>query len=313
VDYNQLQKFSAIVVADANELSTGLVQELQKALKNGASIVVFAGTNANAASLNTLANSVGMRYSNLTPTALACTQVNLADPIFKDIFTSIPQNLDLPKTNLYYPLQSTTQSTKTNLLTLSSGEPLVAKCTYKSGVLYLCATALNDAFGNLHKHPIFVPMLYRALLLSVPQAPLAYTLGNESYLLLNNTTVKQGALKLTASNAEFAPQTTNIDGKTNVILGKNVQNSGFYALKNSNDTLANIAFNYSRKESDLTYTPDLSSQATTKGYTTIQATQAEKAGAYTRTAAATGWWRWAILATLLWLLCETILDKWQRK
>ena len=311
IDYSQLQAFSAIIISGADELSSGLVQELQKALANGTSILFFAGRNANAQSLNALAGLVGASYQNLKSENLTCTQINLADEVFKGIFASIPQNLDLPKVKLYYPINTNAQTTKTNLLTLSNGAPLLAKASYKSGTLYLYAVALNDAFGNLHKHPFFVPLLYRQLLLSQQSTPLAYVLGKNAELIPNNKPTKQVTPKLIAPEIEIIPKVGIYEGKTKVFLGENIQKPDFYLLKNGNDTMANLAFNYDRDESELRFISDIGAEAKPKGYEALLAQNAEQAAAQTRTADSSSLWRWVVLAAIFWLVIETILDRFK--
>ena len=64
---------------------------------------------------------------------------------------------------------------------------------------------------------------------------------------------KDNVLKIANTSTEFIPLQQHSYNNTTLKTSDNPLESGFYQIKNNQEVLETIAFNYNRKESDLEY------------------------------------------------------------
>lgn len=181
-------------------------------------------------------------------------QIDLQHPIFKTVFENIPKNLDLPAVSRYFSFVESNGANKENILSLPGKKLFFSKYGIGNGSVFLSATGLNTTDGNLARHPVFVPLMYRLALSAGAESSLYYNLGSENVLSGKKLTLgKNQTLKLTANNFETIPEIRQADGKTLIYIADQVKNAGFYSLTLADSTLAVYAFNSSRTESDMHY------------------------------------------------------------
>jgi len=178
--------------------------------------------------------------------------INLQNPVFNSIFENFPQNPDLPTVKKYYQLNAAANGE--SLMGLPGRLPFWNEYVCGKGKVYVSAVALNEDFSNLPRHALFVPIMFRIALLSGHDQPLAYTLGTEESIDVPpvQTNEKQ-LLKLVKGGLSIIPETKQIEGSTLLYMADQLQQSGIYDLKKQDSTVAVLAFNDNRSESDLTY------------------------------------------------------------
>jgi len=255
INYSHFANYRLIVLNGLKSPSSGLAQQLKIYLNAGGTVVIFPDMDSEIPVYNSFLSSLSLpTIQNLYTTESKVDQIDLQHPIFKTVFEDIPKNLDLPTTNKYFSFAENNSSNKEHILSLPGRKLFFARYGIGNGSVYLSATGLNSADGNLGRHPVFVPLVYRLALNSGMESNLYYNLSNDHALVINKIALgKNQTLKLTANNFETIPEIRQADGKTLVYTADQIKTAGFYNLSLADSLLAVFAFNNGRTESDLHY------------------------------------------------------------
>jgi len=255
VDYNSLASCNLIIMNEISEVSSGLTEELQKFVGNGGHLFVIPPAKMNLENYKKFLSSMGANYYtalNKVPQKIA--DINLNNPVYADVFESVPQNIDLPKVTSYYSVSRISQSAQDFLMKLQNGEPFLSIQECGNGKVFLLSVPLNTEFSNFPKHALFVPTLYKIAMMSRMQPRLYYVIGRDNIVEVPVAVKgeKDMVLKLrnTAGNDEIVPQLQNYYGRISLLLNDQVKDNGNYLLTNS-DPITGIAFNYDKAESDM--------------------------------------------------------------
>ena len=95
-------------------------------------------------------------------------------------------------------------------------------------------------------------MVYKMAISTTKQKQLAYNISNNVVIETENKS-RSGdyVYKVTDGKLEFIPGQIPSGNKINLDLNDQIRSSGFYKLMLDEETAANLAFNYDRKESDM--------------------------------------------------------------
>jgi hypothetical protein len=254
VDYASLNTYPLVVLSDINAISTGLSQQLKTYVAKGGTLLVFPSATADLTSYRSFLEPMNVAYPEKLITGNAKVDgLNLQNAVFKNIFDSFPQNPDLPVVKQYYTLSSSSGHPE-NLMTLPGRQAFWTGFSSGKGKVYVSAVALNEDFSNLPRHALFVPIMFRIALLSGHDQPLFYTLGKDETIEIPpvQTNDKQ-VLKLVKGPQSIIPDTRQQEGSTQLFVADQLHDTGLYDLKKQDSTIAVIAFNDNRSESDLSY------------------------------------------------------------
>ena len=229
-------------------------QQLKSYLNNGGSVVIFPDLDAAVNSYNTFLTALGLPViKQLNTTATQVEKIDLENPIFKTVFEEIPKNLDLPSVNRFFTFGSS-QSSKEDIMQFSAGRSFLSKYDLGNGNIYLSASGLTEKDGNLARHPVFVPLMYRMALSSGMEESVYYHLGADHALSGKNISLgKNQTLKLKSASFEMIPELRQAGGKTTIYLADQIKAAGFYNLMLADSVLAVYSFNQRRSESDMHY------------------------------------------------------------
>ena len=255
INYNGFSNYRLIVLNGLKNPSSGLAQQLKSYLNNGGAVAIFPDLDADISTYNTFLNGLSLpTIQGLNTTATKVDQIDFQNPIFKTVFEDVPKNLDLPVVNRYFSFVERNASSQENILSLPGRKVFFGKFAVGNGAVYLSATGLNSADGNLATHPVFVPLMYRIALNANQETPLYYTLGNDNVVSSKRISlIKNQTLKLSAKNFDAIPEIRQSDGKTLIYLADQIKSAGFYNLNLADSLLAVYAFNSGRTESDMHY------------------------------------------------------------
>ncbi|MBB2144277.1 hypothetical protein GM921_02155 [Pedobacter sp. LMG 31464] len=256
INYSALQNYSLVVLNGLSNPSSGLAQELKSYVSNGGSVIVFPDLDADKQVYSTFLTALNLpALLNLNTTPTKVSSIELKHPLFKDVFETLPQNLDLPQVNRYFSFAESNTSNKENLLQLPAGKLFFARYSVGNGQIYLSATDLENEDSNFAKHSVFVPLMYKIAFASAKEQPIYYTAMKDN--VLESQKIDLGAnqsLKLVADKFEIIPELRQTNGKTLLYVADQVKKAGFYDVKKGDSTLAIVAFNDNRTESDMHYT-----------------------------------------------------------
>lgn len=255
VNYSNFANYGLIVLNGLKNPSTGLAQQLKTYLNAGGTVVLFPDLDADIQIYNSFLSGLSLpAIQGLNTTPSKVDQIDLQNPIFKTVFEEIPKNLDLPTVSRYYSFVEKNTSNKEDIMLLPGRKPFFSKYGVGNGQVYLSASGLDTNDGNLARHPVFVPLIYRLALSGGNETPLYYNLGNDNALAGKKITLgKNQSLKITADGFEAIPEIRQADGKTLIYIADQIKNAGFYNLKLADSLLAVYSFNNGRAESDMHY------------------------------------------------------------
>lgn len=255
VNYSGFANYGLIVLNGLKSPSSGLAQQLKTYLNAGGTIVLFPNLDVDVNTYNTFLSALSLPVIQALNTGeTKIDKIDLQHPVFKTVFEEIPRNLDLPTVNRYFSFAETASANKENILMLPGGKTFFAKYGIGNGSAYLSAGGLNAADGNLARHPVFVPLMYRLALSGGNEVPLYYNLGNDNALASKKITMgKNQSLSITANNFEATPEVRQTNGKTWIYVADQVKRAGFYDLKLADSVLSVYSFNNGRSESDMHY------------------------------------------------------------
>ncbi|QXU42673.1 BatA domain-containing protein [Pedobacter sp. D749] len=255
ISYSNFANYGLIVLNGLKNPSTGLAQQLKNYLNAGGTVVLFPNLDADIQGYNSFLSALSLpTIQSLNTTATKVDHIDLQNPIFKTVFEEIPKNLDLPSVSRYYSFIEKNTSNKEDIMLLPGRKPFFSKYIVGNGQVYLSASGLNTSDGNLSKHPVFVPLIYRLALSGGNELPLYYNIGNDNTLASKKISLgKNQNLKITAEHFEAIPEIRQANGKTLIYIADQIKNAGFYNLKLTDSLLAVYSFNNGRTESDMHY------------------------------------------------------------
>ncbi len=314
VDYAGLNAYPLIILSDVKSVFTGLAQQLKAYVLKGGTLVVFPAADADINSYRAMLQPMGAVYpEKLLTQATKVSSINLQNQVFKNVFDSFPQNPDLPVIKKHYQL-SAPQGSNENLMALAGGQPFWAENSSGRGKAYVSAVALNEDFSNLPRHALFLPTIFRIALLSGHDQPLFYTLGvDESIEIAPVQTNEKQLLKLVKDSISIIPDVRQQEGSTLLYVSDQVQQTGTYNLRKADSTIAVLAFNDNRNESDLSYlTADDLSKILPKSTTILQAGKASLKNAVSEINIGLQLWKLCIILALIFLAAEIVLVRYYK-
>ncbi|HKG05759.1 MAG TPA: BatA domain-containing protein [Pedobacter sp.] len=317
IRYAAFPEYSLIVLSGLKAPSSGLAQELKSFIGNGGSVIIFPDLDAGGSVYNGFLQGLSLPPVQQLITGLPVSStIDLKNPVFRDVFDQVPANMDLPVVSRYFSYADQSRSSREGILQLPLGRSLLAKYTLGAGKVYLASTSLDLKDSNLPKHPLFVPLMYKAAFGSAREQPLFYTIGKDNLLeskkitLLNNQ-----SLKLVSAGFEVIPELRQTPGKTSLYIADQVKKPGFYELKKADTVLAVVAFNDNRAESDMHYASEQELK-TLFGGQKLSVFNAERDAASLNISAknnSTELWKLCIILAVVFLAIEILLIRFFNK
>jgi hypothetical protein len=312
VDYAGLNAYPIIVLSDIKTISAGLAQALKTYVSKGGTLMVFPSVDAEINSYKTFLQPIGAAVpEKLITEDTKVAAINLQSPVFKSIFETAPQNPDLPIVKKYYTLSGGSRSGE-YLMRLQNGQPLWQGSSFGRGKVYISAVALDEDFSNLPVHALFVPVTLRIALLSGHDQPLFYTAGNNQPIETAplQSTEKQ-LVKLVKDKQTIIPDVKQQEGSTLLYLPGQLTETGIYDLKKQDSTVAALAFNNNRSESDLSYlTATELDKIFPKNATLLNGNQLNAAQIAGTANSGLQLWKLCIILALIFLAAEILLVRY---
>lgn len=234
IDLLTLSKAQLVVVDQTSTLNETMRQTLLENAAEGASVVFFHDDG-----------------KVIDTNAMAASDLALQHEFFSDIILDLPRHPDLPKVMRHIRLKPEAQAAV--LMHLENGDPLLAMRTVGKGGVFDFATTLDGQWSTLSSHSLFVPMMLKMAFLGGGVGQLAYTLGDDKSLLFSDFDGNED-LKVRAEDDDFEaiPAHEVRNNRLYVYFKDVLPRAGFYDLLANDDVIHVMAWNDSRKESDLT-------------------------------------------------------------
>jgi len=263
IDFSSLATHSAIILNGLPEISSGLAMELQKIVESGGTLVVFPPPGGSVETLNNMLKTMSVGgFGPIDTSRQRVTGINLQNELYFDVFENtgsgqpkLPVNPDLPVAEKHYkPLEKPGENIRETLLTLAYDDPFLSNYRAGKGNVFLFYSCLDPTWSNLPRHVIFVPTLYRIALLSTPTQALYYQTGTDETIEIQPGSAAEPEmirLKGIQSGDEIVPGIRKVGSRVTINTRNQITQPGLFTVKDGNKTLAGLAFNVDRRESEL--------------------------------------------------------------
>ncbi len=255
IDYNFLTKADVIFINSVTEPSTGLLDEIKKALEASKTVVYFP-SESQINSNRSIASALGLKdFSSIVNSKTQIERLNYNASLYKGVFYNAKQNrLDLPSLNTYYQYSSNAAKASVDLLFNNLNEPVLKYYKIGKGNVYQFAFELDAESGNFVKHSLIVPTFLRMATVHSQSEQLAYTIGEQNSLELKGLSMSDRDKKsLTKGTTSLIPEVRNYNNKTELFIADELKEAGVYSFALNGEKKAEIAFNYNRKESEMRF------------------------------------------------------------
>ena len=319
VDYSRIKEYDLIILNDLTEISSGLASELDNYIVAGGNVLLFPGNNASIASYNNFLNGIAANtFTGTQQETKTVSSLNQDEFIFKDVYEYVGRNITLPTSNLSFGLTNYQNRAQEALLKYRDGSNYLVKYVRGDGHLYICTSPLNSDYNDLSLNAeIFVPMLYKMAIAATKTQKISYTIGSDEVIEAENK-ISDGDLVYTIKGiGEFIPGQTNLGNKILLNVNNQIDTDGFYSLGLDNETVADLAFNFDRTESnmDITSSNTLEDYAQNSNINLLDASlKADFSSYINEKDKGIALWRWCLILALVFLAIETLLLRfWTEK
>lgn len=327
IDYSSFGKQNLIILSESDSLSSGLGQELKKFIENGGSLLIFPSEKINLNSYKDFLSQVNLNYFETIDSALTkVSNINLEHIIYENVFekptqVATPENIDLPVVHKQYRLSRHTQTNEEWLMKTQNGNNLLSRYSIGNGFVYLASIPLKEDFSNFTKHAIFVPTLFQIALHSMETGKLFYIIGRDNFIELNSPVIQKSGQEnifhIVSENKsfDFIPESKTVDSRVRLFIHDQIKNSGNYFITKGNETAASFAFNYDRKESDLSaFSPseleNLVQSSSLKNFSLVDSDVKIIGKKIGEISEGIKLWKYCIILALLFFTAEVVLLRW---
>ena len=119
--------------------------------------------------------------------------------------------------------------------------------------MFVFSAAINEDNSNFKNINLIVPTFYNIAKQSLNTAQLYYTIGQNNQFDVSVNLKPDTVLTLVNNDESLIPEQQYYNNKVVIKTNDLPENAGVYEVKNKNEILEYVSFNYNRNESDLTY------------------------------------------------------------
>ncbi len=316
VDYGIFSKLNMIVLNNLTDISSGLTVELKKFVKAGGSLVIFPNLSADLSNYNLAFTNLQLPQIEKVDTAKTKTQaINFEQGLYEGVFEKIDSRMDLPKIHQHFVFKQSTSNLSQPIIMLENGQPLLTQISLENGKTYLFAVSSSDEASNFVKHALFVPTLIKIGVLSLKPTSLYYETTSNQRIEMNGDIVyndKPFHIIKNKTTFDIIPEQRIVNNKTILFTQNQISEAGHYLVTLLTNTVSGLAFNFSRKESEMIFfsTRELQeniNELNLKNVSVINANEGSLINSLKETNTGDKLWKLFIILALLFLLSEIIV------
>ncbi len=308
LEYNLIENADLVVLNELQSIQISLADALRDFVAEGGHILIIPSATPDIESYKQISSVIN--FERIEDAELKSLQSpDLKNPFFWNIFEETSERFDMPNARNSVKWRNSSG----NLLSYANGRPYLSVFT-STGNIYTLGGPLNDNYTSLHRHALFLPLMYRMGALSKNINERLYfsldeqTLAIEMDTLYNNAIYK---LMRHGDQEEIIPSQM-ITGKKLVLeMPKYILNSGFYSLTLNSEITKTLALNLDKEESLLEQYNDEELKNAFSTFKNIRVFEISNLNEFDEQMEAnflgTPFWRILLVIALLFLLCEILL------
>jgi hypothetical protein len=301
LDYNKIEGQHAVILNEIKEIPQSLTTTLKAFYDKGGSVILIPSTESTTTNLNSFTQKFGnLVFSKNETNDKQITNINFDHPIFKQVFEKRVSNFQYPKVNQSFSLTGNSFTA----LKYEDQTPFLSSVSNKIGNFYIFSAAISKQNSNFQNSPLIVPTIYNMVKSQTVAQNIFYTIGENETMYIDATLNKDDVIAVANSNYSFIPLQQILSTKVKLSFGDYPEKAGNYAINQQTKNLQNISFNYPRTESNLNEDNSTIYSNFAK-INSIEEALNELHSLRTDTVI----WKWFIMATLLFILIEILIQK----
>lgn len=326
LNYSELRQANLVIVQEVVSVDAGLREALVGVVRRGGSVVVVpAASPAAHASYRELFRALGVGGEQWTapttglPPRQEVAMPSARDPFFKEVFGAQPRRVAMPQVA---PVLQLSQGNP--ILRLRDGDSFLTEFGNSSGRAYVFTAPFAKEYSDFTDHVLFVPVLYRLAMLSyrIDQQP-AYRLNTPTVSLTvpplaSRPAGEEARYRLVQDSLTYIPTQRQQGDQVQLDVPATLAKPGFYQVMSQGKVLTTVAFNASKRESELaSYSAAELRQLLGSTHPNVQVleggAQPESLARYRAEQTGQPLWRYCLLLVLACLLAEASLLRFGRR
>lgn len=250
-----LTEYAVVIMAGVNETSSGVVEQLNKWVRNGGGLMFFPSENMNTASVNQLYAQLGLgAFGKLTTyeKPMEVRQPDLSHVLFETVFqkTKKGAQFDGPAINRIFEFLPNEQAVQTTIIQDKNGKPFLHEGQVDGGRVYTFGVFPSLKWSDFPIKGAFVPVLVRATLILNNTARAEFSQEIGDFRLRTIQTSSKELVKLRREDGyEVIPEQYPQAGVVALKFDRADIKAGNYGVYQNDSLLERISFNYPDDES----------------------------------------------------------------
>ena len=298
LNFNLIPEQNLIILNELNVISNALKTALKTFQNDGGKLLVIPKKEIELNSYNQLFKEININhYSNTNKSLKRITSINYNHPLLANTFYAKVTNFQYPKVKSSYVFSSNSNS----VLSYEDGSPFLVGNKNS----YVFSSSLNSENSNFKNSQLIIPVLYNLGLQSLKLSKLYYNIGASNSIAIQTSIGQDDILTLDDHNNSVIPLQKTYSKSVVLETEEFPKTAGVLNVKNKNEVLQNLSFNYSRAESNLNYynlNTLKNTNVTSRLETTINNIKSNTN--------VNALWKWFVIFALAFLIIEMLLLKY---
>jgi hypothetical protein len=325
LNYGELRQANLVLLREVPQVDAGLREALVGVVRRGGSVVVVPSASpASHTSYHELFRGLGIGGEQWeSPAAGVPVRQEVAmpstnNPFFKDVFGAQARQVVMPQVAPVLRLGRG----GSDIMRLRDGDAYLAEYSSEAGRAYVFAAPFAKEYTDFTTHALFIPVLYRLAMLSYhTNQPLAYRLNAPTITLAvpptSGRATEEAGYRLVHDSSAYIPVQRVQLGQLHLDMPTGLTAPGFYKLTKQNNTVATLAINSDRRESELAaYSAAELRQLVGPNHPNVRVLEGgakpETLARYQAEQAGQPLWRYCLVVVLACLLAEALLLRFGR-
>lgn len=245
IDQQYLSDCQMVIVDGDANLNETMWKTIIDFANDGGSVVIFPSEVAELSKVSEISNDT-----------LSISTIASQHPFFDDIFVNIPNNADLPKVFKHVQIDKKRFNNTLSLISLQNNTSFFTLSKIGSGNIFCFASQLGKDWTNFADNALFVPIMYKIAMMGGQMNRLAYTLGVDKDITINDLTAfSEGDVRIrdAQGNFEMIPMVEMRNNRALIRLYDELPGAGFYTINRGDEVIETTAWNDNRKESKMKF------------------------------------------------------------
>lgn len=298
LNYNSIINQNLIVLNGLKTIPNALITSLNSFSEDGGSTLIIPSYESDINAYNQLFNNYLLpSFGSKISTEKRITKINFSHPLLKNVFDKKVDNFQYPKVNSFYNLSNPAGS---NILSFEDNAAFLSQ----SNNTFAFTAALDESNSNFKNSPLIVPVLYNIGKQSLKSPRLYYTIGKTNTIDINTSLLQDEILRLVKDEASIVPMQQSYSHKVQLITDEYPNTTGIFEVKNKDNIVRNLSYNYDRKESQLNYM-NLSQVTNSVKNSSVASTIDD----IKSTTNVNELWKWFVIFAIAFLIIEMLILK----